>query len=438
MDMPLCEFIDCFSQFATDFSRNSAKLHDTKGGGMTSDTPIWIFTFAVNQWESNFKENELASRLARKYAEYRTISFLDRDRTLFQRMWCIYDVYQSVQNDRNAKTFWCIYTPFEHEDDNENLKKSVGIVPGGAPSDHSPSEWLNREKHFPIDVIEKIMELKVQDCIAPKPKEKNLILNAMIEGKSIGSLLKVKTEEEAHAQPQETSENTGKYEKVNDSIRAHFATLGALKIALNSGEEKLWNKLLQAMSKGYLKAEVKFDFKQDGGWESLDIVKARELITSLPKTITRVEIYNSGYGPKFIEALVKWIETSSINLKGLVIQDTFRGRSWEEEFGKKTISNLADSLGTKDTAIETLSIWGVEESLVKYFVRNEYVAKALFSSIKDLYVKDGFDKEKCKVLYTAFKQCNISLTEFAPDFVDSAIEWSFNVSKGDPFKSESG
>ena len=67
MDMPLCEFIDCFSQFVKDFSRNSSKLHDTKGGGMTSDTPIWIFTFAVNQWESNFEQVHNLSYASRDF-----------------------------------------------------------------------------------------------------------------------------------------------------------------------------------------------------------------------------------------------------------------------------------------------------------------------------------------------------------------------------------
>lgn len=449
MDMPLSDMIDCYAQFVEDFSSNISKAQDDKGGGMTEDTAIWIFTFAVRPWcIAPFLENEKASRIARQYAEYRTVTFLDRERKVFKRMWCVYDVYQALRRRyQTDETFWCIYTPFQHKDDDGKARKSVGIVPGGAPSDDTPSASLKREKHFPIDIIEKLMKIDVKKCEAPKKEEKNMILNAMIELKSLGELIKEKGVEKASVEPPKSHEC---YEKANDAIRAYFATIGALKIALANSDMKkalagndgsdadMWENFLRIMSKGKTKSVVRLDFRNGGGWDNLGLKKAVELLRNLPASVSGIEIYNSPFGPELIEALADWIDAISINLKTLIIQDTFAGSVWKEARGKDAIAKLVDSLSQKESQIKTLAVWGIDLDLLPLFVTDAKVVEALFSSLELVYTNKGLDKKRVEVLYAALQQCKKSNTDFAPHFMESAIEWSINELDEDPFLSESG
>lgn len=447
MDMPLSDMIDCYAQFVEDFSSNISKAQDDKGGGMTEDTAIWIFTFAVRPWcIAPFFENEKASRIARQYAEYRTVTFLDNERKVFKRMWCVYDVYQALIGRVNSdETFWCIYTPFQHDDDSGKHRKSVGIVPGGAPSDDTPSASLKREKHFPIDIIEKLMKIDVEKCEAPKQKEINMILNAMTELKSLGEIMK--DEKEMEKEPPKKHEN---YEYINNAIRAYFATIGALKIALANSDAKIalvnndgsdtdmWENFLRIMSKGLTRSVVRLDFRSGGGWDNLGLEKAVELMKNLPASVSGIEIYNSSFGPELIEALADWIGARSINLKSLIIQDTFTGSEWKEVRGKEAIGNLVDSLSQKESQIKTLAVWGIDLDLLPLFVTDAKVVEALFSSLELVYTEKGLDKKRVEVLYTALQQCNKSNTDFAPHFMESAIEWSINELDEDPFSSESG
>ncbi|GFH59969.1 hypothetical protein CTEN210_16445 [Chaetoceros tenuissimus] len=446
IDMPLFDMIDCYAQFVEDFSSNKSKAQDEKGGGMTEDTAIWIFTFAVRPWrDAPFRENEKAARMARQYAEYRTVTFLDRERKVFKRMWCVYDVYQALKGRFHSdETFWCIYTPFQHENDVGKSRKSVGIVPGGAPSDDTPSASLKREKHFPIDILEKLMKIDVKKCEAQEQGEINMILNAMKELKSLGELIKEKGEEKASSTPPEEHEH---YEYINDAIRAYFATIGALKIAFASSDEKngfknndedMWKTFLSIMRKGQTKSVVRLDFRSGGGWDNLKREKAVELMENLPASISGVEIYNSNFGPELIEALAHWIEETSENLKTLIIQDTFAGSEWKEARGKDAIANLVKSLSQKKSQIKTLAVWGIDLDLLPLFVTDAKVVEALFSSLELVYTEKGLDKKRVEVLYTALQQCNKSNTDFAPHFMESAIEWSINELDEDPFLSESG
>lgn len=445
MDMPLSDMIDCYSQFVEDFSSNTSKAQDDKGGGMTEDTAIWIFTFAVRPWcIAPFYENEKASRMARQYAEYRTVTFLDSERKVFKRMWCVYDVYQALKGRFHSdETFWCIYTPFKHENDDGKDRKSVGIVPGGAPSDDTPSASLKREKHFPIDILEKLMKIDVEKCEAPKQEERNMILNAMAELKSLGEIMKDKKEMKK-ASSQSPVKKHEHYEYINDAIRAYFATIGALKIAFASSDEKngfknnedMWENFLSVMKKGQTKSVVRLDFRSGGGWDNLNREKAVELMKNLPAFVSGVEIYNSNFGPELIEALTEWIDDDSKNLKTLIIQDTFAGSVWKEARGKDAIANLVKSLSLKP--IKTLAVWGIDLDLLPLFVTDAKVVEALFSSLELVYTDKGLDKKRVEVLYTALQQCNKSNTDFAPHFMESAIEWSINELDEDPFLSESG
>lgn len=47
---PIADTIACLEQMVNDFDNNYKNSRDdTRGGGMTQDTPIWIFSFGSNQ-----------------------------------------------------------------------------------------------------------------------------------------------------------------------------------------------------------------------------------------------------------------------------------------------------------------------------------------------------------------------------------------------------
>jgi len=61
---------------------------------MTEHTPIWICAFANNQHDLDqaitADPRESGFAMAMEVANYRTISILDKDGIVFERIWCVY------------------------------------------------------------------------------------------------------------------------------------------------------------------------------------------------------------------------------------------------------------------------------------------------------------------------------------------------------------
>jgi len=164
--------MDCIEQMFKDFKTNYTDSHDKRGGGMTEDTPIWICAFANNQHDLEnaitADPSESGFAKAMDVANYRTLSILDEKGEVFTRIWCILELDLTLIKVQEKKEkgdddvdlewngLWAVYTVHEHiycegEEDEEN-RKAVGIVAGGAPCDSEVAFYTaHRERPFPRD-----------------------------------------------------------------------------------------------------------------------------------------------------------------------------------------------------------------------------------------------------------------------------------------------
>jgi len=193
---PIMELIQCIEQFIRDFGINFYDDEDSRGGGMSADTPIWIWAYANNHWErsNNVKDpKDLGICKASEIAEGRTLTILDKKGTLFHRIWCIYefsltliDQQQKTKNEQDKKRLWAVYTAHKHtykEPDfgREEDRDAVGIISGGSTSDagYSPSITA-RQRSFPVELITKSLSTKVEDAEATHDPDRVLILNSIL------------------------------------------------------------------------------------------------------------------------------------------------------------------------------------------------------------------------------------------------------------------
>jgi len=237
---------------------------------------------------------------------------------------------------------WAVYTAHKHiyrkgEEDEEN-RKAVGIVAGGATCDLGVASWTaRREREFPRDRIMNGIGTTIQTANASKEHDKRHILN-YISG-NVNDL---------DAEPPEEHE---KYEELNDAVRGAFAsTYVVLQSACGGGDE--WQRILKAMSKSIKKDTMWFDVRGGHGWNDLSAERAVEMISHLPPSIERLEIDSAPFGSPFIDGLIDWIDKKSTNLKSLDINGTFVGGRNVND-GRDAGIKLAKTLADMNT-IETL------------------------------------------------------------------------------------
>ena len=86
----MVDFIKCFKQAVRDISCNKSDEHDQRGGGMTSDTPIWVCACGNNQHNlaDDISEDPAKSGFTKalRVVEGRIISILDKGGIVFQRI----------------------------------------------------------------------------------------------------------------------------------------------------------------------------------------------------------------------------------------------------------------------------------------------------------------------------------------------------------------
>jgi len=217
---PIIELIHCLEQFVRDFRTNHYDNDGRRGGGMTDETPIWIWAFANNPWTSlkyNLDDHILSGiSKALKVANSRTVTIVDKKGAIFHRIWCMYEMSLTLINRQPGERISAVYTAHKHtfiEPDfgAEEDRDAIGIIAGGTTSDggHIPSITA-REKFFPFELITKSLSINVQEAKATKDSDRIHILNSII-GNS-GDMITNKPPE-AHAQ----------YNAVNDVLRRRFS-----------------------------------------------------------------------------------------------------------------------------------------------------------------------------------------------------------------------
>jgi len=189
---------------------------------------------------------------------------------------------------------------------------------------------LQLEKYFPYDVISKALNISVENAEASVNDDRVHILNSII-GKSTADI---------NDPPPKKHD---KYTELNEALKSIFAASRAsLEGAAKDTDEK-WMAMLVALSKGTKKDEMEFDFRRE--FSELTATRATQLMSHLPLTIKKLNIWNSEYGSEFMEALIEQVGKFK-NLEWFQIHKTKVG---DEKGGQEAGVRLAKVLATNTT-----------------------------------------------------------------------------------------
>lgn len=347
-------FVRCLERHMMDFARNGYREHgiygdgsddEDRGGGLTLDTPIWICAHSNNQHElsADITEDPKESGFTRamNVAEGRTITILDEGGIVFSRIWCAYELYLTLVNERanegSAKKakegVWAVYTANRHIGKSdwtgkEEEREAVGIISGGAPIDGGNAHYTSvRERHFPVQLIKKSLAINVETADSTEESDRIHILNS-IRGNCGDGINDTPPKKDP------------KYNAVNDAVRAGFiSTVPSIKAAAKETDND-WNKFLLALSKGGKELKMDFNFSEgcgfgEDGWDGLTADRATQLIKHLPLTIVELNVSHAEdkFGTPFIDAVSKHVSESS-RLDKLWLSDISVGG---EEGGKAAV-----------------------------------------------------------------------------------------------------
>ena len=289
--------LDCVCQMMKDFEINRGEFDDRRGAGMTDNTPIWICAFANNQHDLGnsitLNPSESGFAKATVVAKYRTLSILDKEGTVFSRIWCVLELYLTLMEVQNISTkvlaegcdvlsvwngLWAVYTVHEHTwnegEVDEHVRRAVGIVSGGVPSDYGNAYiTAEREGYFPmIRILKALNTIMVQNAVASIPVDKIHILNC-ISGNT----------DNFDAEP---PKEHPKFDELNNAVKGELASsIPALRAASREGGDQ-WYNILTAMSKSVKKDVRSFNFNVGRGWDHLTTERAVEMISHLPPFIS--------------------------------------------------------------------------------------------------------------------------------------------------------
>jgi len=355
------DFMKCIEQAIIDFRVNDSDYgdQDSRGGGMTEDTPIWICAYANNQWllsgDITKDPKESGFTKAMEVAEGRTITILDKEGIVFSRIWCIFELYLTLTNsqvgtaEENTKDgLWAVYTAHSHTfklpdrlGGKEEERKALGIISGGATSDYGDFERISaREAAFPYNLIEKSLSIKVEVAEASVEDDRIHILNSIV-GRSI---------EEIDDAP---LGDHGNYVRLNNSLRGTFASSTASLQRASNEDDKGWEKMMKALSNGSTKGRMVFDFGSNGPFGGLTAARATQMVAHLPLTIDECFVWRAGakYGFEFWDALFERVNQFH-NFNKLTINDfNVDGKAVGQE-GGVWIANMMST----NTTIKTLEL----------------------------------------------------------------------------------
>jgi len=349
---PVKQFIKCLDRAQIDFRVNCNADDDSKGGGFTDDTPVWVCAHANNQWAlgdditDDPKESGFTKAMA--VANGRTITVLDKKGKVFTRIWCIFELNLTLVDTNLKEGIWAVYTAHKHkyihaQSKEEEEREAVGIISGGATSDMGMSNRITvREESFPFELIKKSLTIKVEKAVASEEDDRIHILNSIV-GKSGNKINDV------------PYTNHEKFEKLNNCLKANFACSAASLQGAAKKEDDVWKKTIEAMSRGDIKSKMRFDFESSGSWSGLTASRAIDLVAHLPLTIEMLTVKNADFGREFIEAVIDGVKEFH-NLKFFMLDNNFVG---ETDVGQEVGVRLAEVLASH-TSIEQLYLWNTD------------------------------------------------------------------------------
>ena len=205
---PFNDFIKYLKEHAEDYGLNK------------NTTYYWICAYANNQWNLELGESLEESPFYKAMEKSKgTISILDSNGVVFNRIWCVYELYVSLLN-RSKDYTWCVYTSTPSVSVSfDRVVEAIGLTEGNNPFDETEQfngivpigQKYTRERNFPKQLLEKALTINVSEAEASEEDDKVKILA------KIGS----------------------DADDLNSSLKGRFAEAG-LRLMLESGSKKMW------------------------------------------------------------------------------------------------------------------------------------------------------------------------------------------------------
>lgn len=256
---PLVDFVACLEQHSKDRQLADADAY-------------WICAYANNQWDlksDNFEDPAHSSFRRAMALSEGTVSILDRDAVCYSRIWCCYEVWVAMTppdttttrnsgvgmssasslraKKRDKQYLYDMYTamnsatladiaaaapPGPKGGQGVNrarqtrvapIKRAIGITDGCAKVDEKAQFPIDaktkREQDFPMNLVRRALNIRLQDAFATEPSDRRRILNS-IAGKKL------------EAQP---AADHPCYDKLNNNLHGRIAA-ASWRRAIASGE----------------------------------------------------------------------------------------------------------------------------------------------------------------------------------------------------------
>lgn len=345
----------------TDFTQNETAYDEEQGGGMTSDTPVWICAFANNQHEltNDITANPAESAFAKamSIANYRVMLILDVQNKVFTRLWCIYELYLTLILSHEVKNdgLLALYTYHVHWSlvDNGAQVAAVGLIPNdGCTKDSISLETAVRQSNFPIDRLLNALHVSIQNAEASRNEDRKHILNTLVDRKMA----------DLELEPFDEHEN---YEKLNNVIRGAIASTEAgIVAAHDANSTEYWDVALKAMRYSST-TKMKIDKSRFSpivlGGETYDDIFSQQFpskdvvsfFQNLPIVLEKLEIEEYPLERVAMDALLDWLENSSKSFKHLSMRCICIGGT---AGGKECGERLAKFLAREDCKLESIQL----------------------------------------------------------------------------------
>lgn len=197
----VCDFFACLMQHSKDRALERKSLY------------YWVCAYANNQWNVSDEIGEDPSnssfrRAMRKAAG--TVSIVDKDAKCYTRVWCIYETYVSTLEQRAHQGGGYLFDIYTNE--NQDSSEAVGITDGVAIADGTGPKQARRKRHrewrFPFELIQKALDIKVEQALASEESDRRMILNSIAGVKDLASV--------------PSSSHPG-YDELNDVLHGRFS-----------------------------------------------------------------------------------------------------------------------------------------------------------------------------------------------------------------------
>ena len=296
---PVADFIACIAQHTRDRMYGGGYAGQYQAGaipGVDGDAAaFWVCAYANRQWHLSDDVTEDPAQTSFHKAisiSKGTIALIDRDGKYFSRIWCCYEIFQSLRGDaasdaaarHGGRYTFDVYTSHQSG-------AAVGITDGIANWDRSQGQKLVlegddvnkdseapinknlREKVFPSLLLMSGMTTRVEKGDASVSADKKHILNAIANSDDLNA-------------PYATTHVS--YDLTNATVRGYVA-VGALKRAMETGGELL-DTTFDALSKaeGLRALEI---WLGDLDGETTPEMMSR-FTNSLPVCLERLQIKN--------------------------------------------------------------------------------------------------------------------------------------------------